>query len=1091
MNSLKSDFFRTIFATFIIFNALSIHSQKIYTTYLWHMDQPVYWADKSKDKPESKQFAEESHRLKMSGQNMYPGSAIAHPTNNLEDIFSKADRVNAYQYTPKTAIQSISSYPDAGAQLSISAGLLENIQSLGAKNQWGYSAGWMNAYNDAYGWKTWDGFPKLDIVNFTYDHALSPLISERTLKKQILAHKYVAHKYYGSTSKGYWPAEGAFSERIIKVLAECGIEWSIIANSHLARTLSDYVHPYNINGNIEAPNKADVVETTGVNWFDATIDGRGSRLAVPYSYQAHKAQYVDPKNGQIYKIDVVPMCNYLSYVDGYSGVSAGEVAQKIEPFSTMEHPSMVLLAHDGDNAWGGGSSYYNEAVSGFTNGAAAAGYKPTTIQQFLKDNPVPAADIVHVEDGAWVNAENDWGHPQFINWLWPLYSTSNYRFNPNGWTEDARNWAVITATENYVTMAEDLEGGNLRIDYISDGGSAATNSEKAWHFYFGGLNSGFMYYGKAEDMEVKPSMTGNIAIEYAQKVIDANAGTDNTAPSVFIPQRFPYNPGEAGFSPYTGYKKVSYSSDFHIWTFAYDVSGLTSVILKYRIDLDGKNPISSTQNDTYAGGSEVEPWQNIEMTRQPMAADPTDPELNFFILPKAKADLCYAEIAGIKDKLVDYYVEATDTKGNIFKTPIQHVYIGTGEGQLPADANVSWTPAKPSSQETITITCKNATAASKLHWGVNSWDAPDATYRPEGTIAVSGKAVETPFRLTEGKWQVVLGPFNNPAQAVTAVNFVIKHESGWDNNGGSDYLISVSATQTSNPTGTNITQNLDQNSSYTFAQSDFNFASSVGNSFKGIRILSLPAAGALTVHGLNAAVNQLITDVSLLKFTAAVSSASFTFKIVDNANLESDAVYTATFTVYDPTQQAITVSFKKPADWGTIPVYMWAWTDSGNLFPAWPGIAITDTGNGWYSYTFEKSITSINVIFSKNGSPQSANIMGVTQSTCFETDNPTGNFTVKEVSCSTTGLWNKPVAQSIAIYPQPVKSEFYLNLPNTGYCEEYELHIVDLNGKTVKQACFTGQMAQINCENLVGGVYVVRIVNDRKNEIYTSRLVKL
>ena len=84
MNSLKSDFFRTIFATFIIFNALSIHSQKIYTTYLWHMDQPVYWADKSKDKPESKQFAEESHRLKMSGQNMYPGSAIAHPTNNLE-----------------------------------------------------------------------------------------------------------------------------------------------------------------------------------------------------------------------------------------------------------------------------------------------------------------------------------------------------------------------------------------------------------------------------------------------------------------------------------------------------------------------------------------------------------------------------------------------------------------------------------------------------------------------------------------------------------------------------------------------------------------------------------------------------------------------------------------------------------------------------------------------------------------------------------------------------------------------------------------------------------------------------------------------
>ena len=117
----------------------------------------------------------------------------------------------------------------------------------------------------------------------------------------------------------------------------------------------------------------------------------------------------------------------------------------------------------------GGSSYYNEAVTSFTHAAANAGYKPTTIQEFLKDNPVPANDIAHIEDGAWVNAENDWGHPQFINWLWPLYSKADYRFNPEGWTEDARNWAVITATENYVTMAEDLEGGHLRIDKIAEG----------------------------------------------------------------------------------------------------------------------------------------------------------------------------------------------------------------------------------------------------------------------------------------------------------------------------------------------------------------------------------------------------------------------------------------------------------------------------------------------------------------------------------------------------------------------------------------------------------------------------------------------
>ncbi len=1081
-------YFFVLIYTFIFFIS---KAQKVHTTYLWHMDQPVYWADKSKDKPDSKQFAEESHRLKMSGQNMYPGSSVSHPTNNLEEIFSKADRVNAYQFTPKTAIQSISDIQNAGAQLSISAGLLENIQSLGVKNQWGYSAGWMNAYKDAYNWKTQGGFPKLDIVNFTYDHTLSPLVSERTLIKQILAHKYVIQKFYGSTSKGYWPAEGAFSERIIKALTECGIEWSVIANSHLARTLSDYSHPYNINGNVEAPNKADRVEKEGTNWFDAVIDGRGSRLAVPYSYQAHKAQYVNPSNGQIYTIDVVPMCNYLSYVDGYSGANAGEIAQKIEPYSTSAHPSIVLLAHDGDNAWGGGSSYYNEAVTSFAHGAANAGYKPTTIQQFLKDCPVPADDVVHVEDGAWVNAENDWGHPQFINWLWPLFRKTDYRFDPNGWTEDARNWAVITATDNYVTMAEDLEGGNLRINYIADGGSGASNAEKAWHFYFGGLNSGFMYYGKSEDMEVKPSMTGNIAIEYAQKVIDSNPGNDNTAPSVFIPQRFPYNPGETGFSPYTGYKKVNYSSDFHIWTFAYDVSGLNSVRLKFRIDKDGKNPVQSIQNDTYAGGDEVEGWQNIDMTRQPMAPDPADPELNFFILPKAKADLCFAEITGLKDKLVDYYVEATDTKGNIFRTPIQHVYVGTGEGQLPSDGNVSWAPASPSSVETITITCKNASAASKLHWGVNSWNAPDAVYRPEETLAVSGKAVETPFKLVEGKWQVVLGPFNNPSQAVTSVNFVIKHENTWDNNGGSDYLITVTQAQTNNPTGRNILKTLDKNSSCNFKQDDFGFASSAGNTFRGIKIMSLPASGSLTANGTDVAVNQLVTDVTELTFTAAASSASFTFRIVDSENLESDAIYTASFSVIDPAQQSITVSFKKPESWGTTPVYLWAWNGSGNLFGSWPGIAMTAKADNWYSYTFDKSITSVNVIFSKNGSPQSVDIMGLTTSTCYETNNPTENFTVKEVTCGTTGLINNPAPEPISIYPQPATSRFYINLPNTGYNGEYELLIIDLNGKKVMQTYFTGQTAQINCEEITKGVYLIRISNEKENEMFTSKLVKL
>lgn len=1100
MNVYQSPFYqhKALFLILFLVCLFPLQAQKVHTGYLWHMDQPVYWADRSKDKPESKQYVEESQRLKFNGGNMYPGSPVAHPTNDLQDIFSKADRMNAYQFAPRDAVNSIKDLPNSGAQLSISGGLLDNIQSLGLKNQWGYSASWMNPYKEANKLKTSGGFPRLDIVCFTNDHALSPLVSERTLVKQLKAHQYSANKYYGFVSKGYWPAECAFSERIIKSLVSCGIEWSVVANSHLARTLSDYVHPFNINGNIEAPNGADLVSAKGTNWFEGTIDGRGSRLAAPYCYQAHKAQYTDPSTGTNYTIDVVPMCNYISYLDGFGTHGTSDISSNIEPFSNTTQPSIVLMAHDGDNAWGGGSSYYNESVTGFSHAAASAGYEPTTIQQFLTNHPVPATDMVHVEDGAWVNAASDWGHPQFINWLWPLYSTSTYRFDPNGWTEDARNWAVITATENYVTMAEDLEGGNLRIDKIVEGGSTATNAEKAWHFYFGGLNSGFMYYGKAEDMEVKASMTGNIAIEYAKNVITANPGTDNTPPSVFIPQRFPYNPGSIGFGPTTGYKKVNYSSDFDVWTFAYDVSGLTSVTLKYRTDNDGTNSTSNSHNETYLGGSDVNSWQDIAMNRRPMATDPSsDSELNFFILPQAKGDLCYAEIKGLKDTLVDYYVEAVDTKGNVFRSPIQHVYVGNGNGDTGGGTtgNVTWDPISPTTANTIIITCKNATSASLLHWGVNAtsgnWNAPNIAYQPAGTLASTGGAVETPFTLVNGNWQVVLGPFNNPTQAVTAVNFVINHGTVWDNNGGNNYLINVSAIQTDNPLGQNINKTLQTNGIYNFTIADFGFSSPKNNSFKGLKITSLPATGSLTVNANPVTVDQLVTDISNLTFTAAGSSASFTYKITDSADLLSDATYTAAFsvgTVTPPT--GITVSFKKPADWTTSGVNLWAWTGTNtNLFATWPGIAMTEQADGWYSYTFDSSLTTVNIIFSKNGSPQTVDIKGVTQSTCYQTSGLNGTkLTVSAVDCATTGLVTSKVFLNALVFPQPATTRFVVEIPNMGEVENFMLIISDLNGREIRRERFTGSQAIIERGKLTSGFYMLHLIGEKSGLEMSAKL---
>lgn len=793
-----------IFSALLLF-AIQLFTQ-VHTTYLWHLQQPIYWPENSQWNAPKYQYVWESHYLKTHGGNIYPDGQ-AHPLNDLEEIFGKDDRKAIYQYRAKDAVQTLLGLPEAGAQVNYSGVLIENVNSLASAGQWGYSNGWQNNFTTARNWQTSGGKPRMDIVGFTFHHVIAPLVSENVLRKEIQAHRYIYGQTFGATpnySEGFWPAECSFSERIIKVLAQEGFEWSVIANSHLARTLSDYPLTFGTSGcNMEPPNGADKVTTIGSNWWSGQIDGRGGTFAAPYCYQAHKAQYVDPATGEVFKITVVPMDDVLSYMNGYALMGTGEIDSHIAPFDDPAHPSMVLLAHDGDNAWGGGYDYYHNSVPQFAQACANKGYVPSTIQQFLTNHPVPENDVVRVEDGSWVNAANDWGHPQFINWNWPLYTTS-HEFNPDGWTEDVRNWAVLVAAENRVQMAEDLTSVPPIADIVYPS-STSSLAAKAWHHLLPGFASCYMYYGASLDMEVKQTLACNAACDYADQVISANPGEDNTPPTVFIPQRFPYNPGGIGFGPVYGYQQHQNSNDFSVWTLAYDVSGLQNVVLKYRIDEDGTNPLSDNVNDTYTGGSGVGTWQNLTMQYRlfPAGNVTNNPDINFFVMPDYIAFHYYAEVTGISEKLVDYYIEATDTYGNVFKTPIQHVYVGTASpgGQ----GNVTWTPEEPDNNSTITIVIENATQGGKLHWGVNGFYTPIEDYWPEGSYIFngSGPAVETPFAGPNSNNQLILqiGPFNNPEQYVSKIGFVIHYnDDTWDNNNGQDYYINIG------PGGTDIVQ---------------------------------------------------------------------------------------------------------------------------------------------------------------------------------------------------------------------------------------------------------------------------------------------
>ena len=108
-----------LFFIFLAFFSPFVFSQ-VYTTYHWHLQQPIYWPEVSTWDSRTYQKAWES--ITLGG---------AHPENNLTEIFGKADRVAAYQYRIRDAIAAIAQ-PHGGAQISYSGCLVENVESLAA-----------------------------------------------------------------------------------------------------------------------------------------------------------------------------------------------------------------------------------------------------------------------------------------------------------------------------------------------------------------------------------------------------------------------------------------------------------------------------------------------------------------------------------------------------------------------------------------------------------------------------------------------------------------------------------------------------------------------------------------------------------------------------------------------------------------------------------------------------------------------------------------------------------------------------------------------------------------------------------------------
>ena len=100
-------------------------SSNVHVTWLWHLHQPIYWPGQRTWGGDHYEAAWDTIQQQDAGR--------PHPKPEvLRDIFGLADRVNAYQTRPRDALKQLSAaMPTAGAQVSYSGALMENVQSLG------------------------------------------------------------------------------------------------------------------------------------------------------------------------------------------------------------------------------------------------------------------------------------------------------------------------------------------------------------------------------------------------------------------------------------------------------------------------------------------------------------------------------------------------------------------------------------------------------------------------------------------------------------------------------------------------------------------------------------------------------------------------------------------------------------------------------------------------------------------------------------------------------------------------------------------------------------------------------------------------
>ncbi|MCA9302688.1 MAG: hypothetical protein KC996_01050, partial [Phycisphaerales bacterium] len=426
-----------------------------------------------------------------------------------------------------------------------------------------------------------------------------------------------------------------------------------------------------------------------------------------------------------------------------------------------QHPMFVMLHHDGDNFGGGSEGYYHHNFQNFVNWIANdPDYEASTVDDYLDRFPVDQNDVIHIEDGSWAGADS--GDPEFKKWLGGDVSAGAV-------SPDINSWAALTQARNHLATIDAFDPvdpnnlGHLTQIMSSTGGL----KYEAWRMMLVGQASDYWYWDGTEVWDSNPTRAANAVITMIEDAYADTTIADVVGPTIFPPQREPYNPGGIEFG------STPQPSDFEVWTLVGERAAITSVTLHWRVDNDGENPIASIQNETFAGGPEVGAWNSIAMT----AADVPTPA---GVLPAVRKAKRYgATIAGQSEVLIDYYVEAADNGGNVSKSDIMHVWVGTNSTAGGDAVVVDPDPVQAGQQVMVSYDPSGGPIAGAssvfIHYGFDNWASvlPDLQMSDTDSDGVYEASIAVPATATQ--FDLVFNDGNN----------------NWDNNSGQDWHFTV------------------------------------------------------------------------------------------------------------------------------------------------------------------------------------------------------------------------------------------------------------------------------------------------------------